>query len=249
MADEHQEEPQDRIEAQPGGEGAWDRLNGKLAALDEQLAALEAAGRRNRNSKWVVTLLILIVLCGYGGLIYGTARNFSRDELVMELTSRSGRVLPHLSTHMTTVLKNVTPTYRAEIEAEAAKAWPIIMNKLPGEWETLQDNIEPKMRARMDVALQSVAKKQEGTLIKYFPELKDDEKREVVSKHLQEAVMIASAHLLHERLEKCADAILKVYDAINRFKPDDIRGRDRHMSDRMADVLDDFLANPTGARK
>ncbi len=252
MDEERPNEPQAKSEAQTSGEGgenAWERLNGKLNALDEQLAALETAARRNRNAKWVVMALILVVLAGYGLLLYGTVKAFDTDVLVTELTNRLDRLLPHLSTHLTRALVAVAPDYQKALEAEAQKQLPVLAKRLPEERDKLLDEVGPRVHKRLEIGLKGVAKKHEKKLIEFFPELKDDHKRQIVAEHLQHAIEIATAELLHDRLTKCVDAIMRVNETVDRFKPAHIRERDGRLRDQMADVYKSFLADPTGHGK
>ena len=252
MDEERRNEPQAEPEAPTSGEGGesgWERLNGKLRALDEQLAALESAARRNRNAKWVVMGLILIVLAGYGLLLYGTAKAFDTDVLVTELTNRLDRLLPHLSTHLTRAVVAVAPDYQRAFEAEAQKQLPVLAKRLPEERDKLLDEVGPRVQKRLEIGLKGVAKKHEKKLIQFFPELKDDHKRAIVIAHLQHAIEIATADLLHERLTKCVNAIMQVNETVDRFNPEHIRERDQRLRDQMAEVYKSFLANPTGHGK
>ena len=244
MDEERKDEAQAAPDTAPSEDSAWDRLNGKLDSIERQLADIEATAQRNRSAKWVLTLLILIVFCGYAGLIYATAKNFDTYALLEEMEDMGVRLLPQASASLRRAAIAVLPDYQREFAAKAKEAAPILLERLPKEKDTLLSNVQDRVQKRLEEQLADIAEKQEQRLVNTFPRLKDDKKRELVSKHLQHAVQIATAELLYERLEKCSDAIIRVNEAFERFKPDDIRERDRLLKDRLADVIDSFVADP-----
>ena len=241
------QQPQAEPEAESSGDDPWDRLNGKLEALDKLFVDMTAAGQRNRRARWIIMLLILAVLGLYGGLIYLSAKNFDTDRLLRDMQDRMVRMLPEFSDRMMKVLADVAPDYQREFEKQAEEALPILAERIPEQRDLLIDNVSEKVKQRLHMGLEGIAKRQEAKLVKTFPQLKDEKKLALVSKHLQLAVQIATSELLEERLTKCVDAIMRVNDAVDKFKPDDVRERDRLLSDRMADVMDHFIKAPTGA--
>jgi len=222
-------------------ESRWDALTRKLEEVDGRFAALNEAASVNRKAKWLITALILAVLAGYGILIYATAKSFDMDGFLAELEWRTVKVLPDLSESLTKALTAVAPDYQKAFEQEAEKAMPILAERLPKERDLLVDNVAERVQKRLTTGLEGIAKRQEAKLVKHFPRLKDEKKLEIVSKHLQLAIQTATAELLYERLEKCVDAIIRVNETLDKFKPEGIREKDRLLKERLADVWDGFV--------
>ena len=220
-----------------------------MEGLEQCIARARQAARENRNAKWVITGLILLVLFAYGFLIYATAKSFDTDKLLKEMEERSVTALPEVSASLIRALKAVAPDYQREFEAKAQEAMPVLAERLPEERDKLIDNVSKRVEKRIHEGLEIIAKKQEAKLLKTFPKLKDEKKLAKVSEHLQLAVQAATAELLHERLEKCVDAIMRVHDVVDRFKPDHIREKDRLLRDRLAHVWENFVASPTTPSK
>ena len=185
------------------------------------------------------------MLCVYGVLIYLSAKNYQTDKLLKEIESRSVGVLPNLSKNMQEALTAVMPDFQREFEKQAEVAMPVLMEMLPEQQELLIDNVSKRVEERLRVGLETSMKRQEQKLMKTFPELQDEKKLDLVSKHLQFAIQTATAELLHDRLERAVEAIIRVNEAVDKFKPEHIREEDRLLKDRLANVWDRFVGSHT----
>jgi len=215
----------------------------ELANLNRQLEAARRAGKRTRLG---ITIVILLIILGFGAALYSVYANFDMSKFqaqvrVKMLDPKTGTLGEFLE-----MGRRLLPVYQEEVQSQLGKEWPNIRAKLQGEAQLFANTIAEKAEAKVKDRLAKIAQRQEARITAEFPQLKDEKTRDIVMANLEKALQGAVLDVFEDRANKAQDQMVAVFDNMVKFLPE---GSRESFQARMSKVWEQFLLYDLGGAK
>jgi len=134
MAAEEQKEGADRLA----------RLKERLDDLSRMLDQFQEARRAGRRTRVGIVIVIVLVMLGYGLVIYRSVAPFDRakwDKFRTEMYSRMMELGDETKVNLMAMARRVAPAYRAEIQRQLRQEWPKIRGPVLAQLRASLSNV------------------------------------------------------------------------------------------------------------
>lgn len=232
------------------GSGSPNQLAGLKARLDEmsnlvnQVQAARSSGTRVRMG---ITVILLVVVLGFGYHVFDYFKNkYPVDKLQAQMQMRFLDKDAQAMREVVAAFNEVLPIYKEEITREFQVAWPEIRAQAETEAKRLMEAIPAAAEARAKTRLEAIAKRQEARMLEAFPELQNEQTREIIMANLETALQGAVLNVFEKRLAKAQDQFLDVQTKVLSFIPE---GEQEQFVSRMETVWEQLLLYELGGRE
>jgi hypothetical protein len=232
------------------GSGSPNQLAGLKAKLDEmsklvsQVQAARSSGARVRVG---IAVVLLAVVLGFVWHMYDyVANQYPVSELQAKMQARLLNADAGAMKEFITMMQGVWPVYQDEIRREFQQSWPDIKAKVESEAKQLMEMLPAAAEERGRARLDAIAKRQEARMLEAFPELQDEQTREIIMTNLQKALEGAVLNVFEKRLTDAQEKLADVQAKVLEFIPE---GEREQFVTRMESIWEQLLLYELGGRE
>jgi hypothetical protein len=232
------------------GPGSPNQLAGLKARLDEMsklVADVQAARSSGTRVRVGITVVLLALVLGFVWHMYDyVAHQYSMADLQAQMQARLLNVEAGAMKQFLTMVRGVMPIYREEIRREFSQAWPDIRAQVEAEAKRLKDTLPAAAEERVRARLDEIAKRQESRIMDAFPDLQDEQTREIVMTNLQKALEGAVLNVFEKRLAGAQERLTDVQAKVLSFIPEE---EQEAFVNRMQSIWDQLLLRELNDRE
>lgn len=154
-------------------------LTKEVDALEQRVNALVAAIRGGKRVRVYLLLLVLALLVGLGFYFYQRTTRFMKEiqsqEMVDAVTARiEGNLAELFEREVRELAEAAAPKVSEAFMEQAKKDTPVIMKALEQERDVFAENLESRVRKRIEERHHELLQEHRNILADEFPQLKDD---------------------------------------------------------------------------
>ena len=194
--------------------GLQERLN--KARLDYQASLERQASLEKTN--WYLTLGIVLLVVGFSvGGWFRLKSNFAAERVQESLVTHGPEVASQLVEAVTETASEVVPVYYEQVQVQSVQALPEVAMVLDKELAAFGESATEKVKDQLEAALENVHQTQEAAIRKTFPDLTQEQARNLadsVMGSVDEELEGLTGHILAKTVGDIArlDKTLKAAD-------------------------------------
>ncbi len=197
-----------------------------VSEIRTMVREIQAAQRSLRTRSILATIVLLLMVIGFGSAIYAQLKaEFAAEKLQAAASSRMQLLIPELREPINQTLSRVVPHYVELGRQRFSAVGPKLDERTRAEADLLGRALEKKLNAQLDAFFFRLKTHANLELQKSFPALSGPEGDKVINKVAQ--VLVDENQKLHARSETLYQAESKrIGDALGKFPVPDVKSTD-----------------------
>ena len=187
-----------------------------IAELERQTIELRGALQRSASVRRMLVLVVAATLGIFGYLYYTTGRSFTDkenlDRLTRELQARAESNTDRILKEIQLLVENTQPAVSSALADQFKKDFPVIMELLGGERDTLAVNVQSRLDDLVRAKYAKSIDQHRTILQEEFPGIKDENDLELMVDNLKDSFEPLVKQYYGEKLKAEFARLYKTWD-------------------------------------